>query len=151
MKVCGCVSLAALLWCAPAAAQPVVTIEQAIHEAVDHNLSLLAERLNITVADAAIVTARLRPNPVLSGGANSLDWLGTGFNDVNNAGPPEVLCARRFPVRARRQAGAANRRGEHGEDRRGSAAGRFDPAADAGCAPGGRRRTRGAGQAASGE
>ena len=35
------------------------------------------------------MTARLRPNPVLSGGANSLDWLGTGFNEINGAGPPE--------------------------------------------------------------
>jgi cobalt-zinc-cadmium efflux system outer membrane protein len=26
---------------------------------------------------------------VLSGGANSLDWLGTGFNEINGAGPPE--------------------------------------------------------------
>ena len=90
MRLSRCVPLATLLCCAaPAAAQSVVTIDQAVHEAIDHNLSLLAERVNLTVADAAIVTARLRPNPVLSGGANSLDWLGTGFNDVNGAGPPE--------------------------------------------------------------
>jgi cobalt-zinc-cadmium efflux system outer membrane protein len=91
MKLRGRLSLVALLCCAspPAAAQPIVTIERAVQEAVDHNLSLLAERVNLSVADAAIVTARLRPNPVLSGGANSLDWLGTGFNDVNGAGPPE--------------------------------------------------------------
>ena len=90
MRLSQWVPLAARLCCAaPTAAQSVVTIDQAVHEAVDHNLSLLAERLNLTVADAAIVTAGLRPNPVLSGGANSLDWLGTGFNDVNGAGPPE--------------------------------------------------------------
>jgi cobalt-zinc-cadmium efflux system outer membrane protein len=84
------VPLAALLSCAvPAAAQQIVTVDQAVREAVDHNLSLMAERLNLTVADAAIVTAALRPNPVLSGGANSLDWLGTGFNEINGAGPPE--------------------------------------------------------------
>src|SRR3954467_1468147 len=90
MRLFQCVSLAVLVCRANvAAAQPSLTIDQAVREAVDHNLSLLAERLNIAVADAAIVTARLRPNPVLSGGANSLDWLGTGFNDVNGAGPPE--------------------------------------------------------------
>jgi outer membrane protein, heavy metal efflux system len=90
MRVFRCVSLAALICCArPSAAQPALTVDQAIREAVDHNLSLLAERLNLAVADAAIVTARLRPNPVLSGGANSLDWLGTGFNEINGAGPPE--------------------------------------------------------------
>src|SRR5436309_15064193 len=66
-----------------------LTIEDAVNEAVQKNLSLLAERANLTVAEAGLITARLRPNPVLSGGANSLDWLGTGFNEVNGAGPPE--------------------------------------------------------------
>jgi len=90
MKLPGCVALAALLCGAsPSAAQSIDTINRAVQEAVEHNLSLLAERLNLTIADAAIVTAGLRPNPVLSGGANSLDWLGTGFNDVNGAGPQE--------------------------------------------------------------
>src|SRR6185436_9692336 len=90
MKLPGCVALAALLCGAsPSAAQSIDTINRAVQEAVEHNLSLLAERLNLTVADAAIITARLRPNPVLSGGANSLDWLGTGFSEVNGAGPPE--------------------------------------------------------------
>src|SRR5439155_5660082 len=67
----------------------VLTIEQAAAEAVQNNLALVAGRFNITIAEAAAITARLRPNPVLSGGANSLDWLGTGFDEVNNAGPPE--------------------------------------------------------------
>ena len=90
MYVCRCAAIAALVCAAvPAAAQPTMTIDQAVHEAIDRNLSLLAERLNLTIADAAIVTAALRPNPVLSGGANSLDWLGTGFNETNGAGPPE--------------------------------------------------------------
>jgi len=73
----------------PAGAQSAFTIDQAVRQAVERNLSLIAERLNLSVADAAIVTAQLRPNPVLSGGANSLDWLGTGFNEINGAGPPE--------------------------------------------------------------
>ena len=90
MSVRGCVC-AALLVCfaRPAQAQSVFTIDEAVREAIERNMTLLAERVNLTVADAAIVTARLRPNPVLSGGANSLDWLGTGFNEVNGAGPPE--------------------------------------------------------------
>ena len=66
-----------------------LTIQEAVDEAVQRNLGLLAQRANLSVADAAVVTARLRPNPVVSGGANSLDWLGTGFNDVNGAGPQE--------------------------------------------------------------
>ena len=66
-----------------------LTLEQAVTEAVQNNLALLAERAELSIAEAGMVTAKLRPNPVLSGGANSLDWLGTGFNDTNNAGPPE--------------------------------------------------------------
>jgi cobalt-zinc-cadmium efflux system outer membrane protein len=66
-----------------------LTIEGAVDEAVQRNLGLLAERANLSIAEAGLITARLRPNPVLSGGANSLDWLGTGFNEINNAGPQE--------------------------------------------------------------
>ena len=43
-----------------------ITIDQAVAEAVDHNLSLLAERFNVSVAAAAVVTAGLRPNPVIT-------------------------------------------------------------------------------------
>src|SRR5215831_7802521 len=43
-----------------------LTIEQAIDEALKRNLNLLAQRLNLSIADAAIVAARVRPNPVLS-------------------------------------------------------------------------------------
>lgn len=66
-----------------------VTINQAVQEAVEKNLNLLAERYNLSVADARIVTAGLRPNPVLSLGGDHLDLLGTGYNDINGAGPPE--------------------------------------------------------------
>jgi cobalt-zinc-cadmium efflux system outer membrane protein len=44
----------------------VLTIDQAVREAIDHNLNLLAERFNVAVADAAVVTASLRPNPVVT-------------------------------------------------------------------------------------
>ena len=66
-----------------------VTIDQAVHEAVEKNLGLLAERYNLTIAEARIVTARLRPNPVLSVEGDHLDLLGTGYNKINNAGPSE--------------------------------------------------------------
>jgi cobalt-zinc-cadmium efflux system outer membrane protein len=53
-----------------ARAQPraadAITVDQAVSEALDHNLSLLAERYNVTVADAAVITAGLRPNPVVT-------------------------------------------------------------------------------------
>ena len=43
-----------------------LTIDQAVSEAVDHNLGVIAERYNLAVADARVLTASLRPNPVLT-------------------------------------------------------------------------------------
>jgi outer membrane protein, heavy metal efflux system len=74
---------------AHAPAQPL-TIAQAIDEAIQHNLALFAERSQLTIADAQMVGARLRPNPVFSFSADHLDVLGTGFNEINNGGPPEI-------------------------------------------------------------
>lgn len=68
----------------------VLTVRQAVDEALRNNLALMAERANIAIADARILGARLRPNPVLSVGSNHLDFLGTGFNDVNGGGPSEI-------------------------------------------------------------
>src|SRR6266540_297958 len=65
----------------------VVTVSRAVQEAVEKNLNLLAERYNVSVAEARIVTARMRPNPLLEIEADALDLLGTGFNNVNLAGP----------------------------------------------------------------
>lgn len=67
-----------------------LTIEQAVHEAVENNLGLLAERYNISIASARIIQARLRPNPVFSFGADYQDVFRRGFTAVNSAGPPEV-------------------------------------------------------------
>jgi cobalt-zinc-cadmium efflux system outer membrane protein len=52
----------------PSAPVPL-TIDQAIAEAIDRNLAVVAERYNIAVADARIVTAGLRPNPVITASA----------------------------------------------------------------------------------
>jgi len=68
---------------------PAVTTRQAVQEAIEKNLSLLAERYNLSIADARIITAGLRPNPVLSIGGDHLDLLGTRYNDINAAGPSE--------------------------------------------------------------
>ena len=72
--------------------QPLpLTLDQVIDEAVSRNLGLLAERFNISISEARIIQARLRPNPVLSLGGNYLDILGSGFNpSTNAAGPTEV-------------------------------------------------------------
>jgi len=44
----------------------VLTIDPAVREALDRNLNLLAARLNVNVADTAVLTASLRPNPVVT-------------------------------------------------------------------------------------
>jgi len=75
-----------------------LTIEEAVDEAVRHNLTLIAQRANLSVADTQMLTARLRPNPVASFGADHLDLLGTGFDDVNNGGPPEVAFRVDLPI-----------------------------------------------------
>ncbi len=51
---------------AQSAAPDQVTVEQAVQEAIEKNLGLLAERYNLPIAEARIITAGLRPNPVLS-------------------------------------------------------------------------------------
>jgi outer membrane protein, heavy metal efflux system len=75
-----------------------LSIADAVNESLQRNASLQAQRLNLTIADAAIVTAGLRPNPVMSGDADHLDLLGTGFDDTNNAGPPEYGVRVDFPI-----------------------------------------------------
>ena len=47
-------------------AASALTVDAAVREAIDHNLTLVAERYSVSVADARLVTARLRPNPVLT-------------------------------------------------------------------------------------
>src|SRR5207244_1510538 len=76
-------------------AAQALTIQQAVAEALEKNLGLLAEKYNVPIAEARIVTARLRPNPVLTLGSDYLDWLGSGFaqlgqpSPLSNGGPPE--------------------------------------------------------------
>jgi len=40
-----------------------LTLDEAVREALEHNLTLVAERYSLAVADARILTAQLRPNP----------------------------------------------------------------------------------------
>ena len=68
--------------------QPV-TLPQAVAEAVDKNLSVLAEEYSVPVAQARIITARLRPNPILSIEGDHLNLLPPRYNSENMAGPPE--------------------------------------------------------------
>ncbi len=70
-------------------ARQTITLDQAVEEALRNNLDLLAERQNVPVARAREIQAALRPNPALLLTWNYQNWLGTGVNTTNNAGPPE--------------------------------------------------------------
>ena len=77
---------------------PVVSIQDAVNEAIANNPGLIAERAGIPVAQTALITAGLRPNPVLSASADHLDALGTGYNDINGAGPTEYALRVDVPI-----------------------------------------------------
>lgn len=79
-----------------AASEDTVTLEQAVAIGVQNNLPLLAERFNVTIAEANEITARLRPNPVFSFEGTHLDMLGTGYDLINNAGPAEFAFRTEF-------------------------------------------------------
>jgi cobalt-zinc-cadmium efflux system outer membrane protein len=91
----------------PAGAPPDrVTIGQAVQEAVERNLNLLAERYNLSIADARMITSKLRPNPVFSAGLDYIDFQ-HHFNNDNQGGPTEYnfrtdLILERGGKRARR-------------------------------------------------
>jgi cobalt-zinc-cadmium efflux system outer membrane protein len=76
----------------------ILTEEQAVAEGLQNNLVLLAERVNLTIAEASIITARLRPNPVFSFGSDHLDWVGYGFNELNGGGPTEIAWRVDLPI-----------------------------------------------------
>jgi len=91
------VPLCAIAFAVPAFAD-TLTIAQAVDEAVQHNFGLIAQKANLSVADTQMLTARLRPNPVASISADHLDLLGTGFDETNNGGPPEVAFRVDLPI-----------------------------------------------------
>jgi outer membrane protein, heavy metal efflux system len=84
-------ALACSLGAQTGAGNQPLTLDQVLEEALSRNLRLLAERFNLSIGEARIVQARLKPNPVLSVGGNYLDVLGSGFDPGQSAaGPTEV-------------------------------------------------------------
>ena len=74
---------------APDTQQPV-TLNQTISEALDKNLDLVAARYDVPIAQARIITARLRPNPIFSLEASHLIYpITPEFNKEKAAGPNE--------------------------------------------------------------
>lgn len=66
-----------------------ISLDEAVSEALAHNLTLAAERARLPVADAARVTAALRPNPELAFSADHLEFAGYRFTEANGGGPSE--------------------------------------------------------------
>lgn len=78
------------------------TIEQAVDEALSRNLTRMADRYDLAVAEARILQARVRPNPILMVQGQYLDVLGGGFNtQTNPAGPPEFDAGLNFLIEQR--------------------------------------------------
>ena len=94
------VSLGAASGRAQATASEMVTVDEAVAVALQHNLDLLAMRYDVDLAAARIVTARLLPNPYVTGGADYLDILGSGFlfNGATGAGPSEGNARLDIPI-----------------------------------------------------
>ena len=89
--------VSALLANGQTALPPTVTLEQAIQEALAKNLTLAAEKLNINVAEAREITARLRPNPVLTVSGQTLNVLGANFSPNTPLGPNQMNIHTDFP------------------------------------------------------
>ncbi|BDC50820.1 cellobiose phosphorylase [Bryobacterales bacterium F-183] len=79
---------------APAA----LTLDQAVQEAIANNLDLAAEKLNVSVAEARGITARLRPNPVLTVSGQSLNILGATYSPATPLGPNQMNIHTDFPL-----------------------------------------------------
>lgn len=75
-----------------------LTIDAAVEEALTSNLDLAAERWNITVAEAREITARLRPNPVLTVSGQTLNLLGARYNSNTPLGPNQLNIHTDLPI-----------------------------------------------------
>jgi len=93
MRTCSVLLLFAMGLCAES-----LTLDQALKEAIEKNLNLLAERHNVSIADARVLQAGLRPNPVLAYGQDYQNVFGTGITAQNGAGPPEWNLRADFPI-----------------------------------------------------
>ena len=81
-----------------AGGQAKITIDEAVDEAIRSNLSLLADRMSLPLAEATVITAELRPNPVLTLTTERLDPGHKFFNNDAAGGPPEFSVRVDLPV-----------------------------------------------------
>ncbi len=76
----------------------VITMEQAINEALAKNLDLAAQKYSVSVAEARQITAGLRPNPVLTISSQTLNLIGARFSPESPAGPNQYNVHTDFPI-----------------------------------------------------
>jgi cobalt-zinc-cadmium efflux system outer membrane protein len=74
----------------PSSLPKTVTLDLAIQEAMAKNLDLAAERINVSVAEAREITARLRPNPVLTISGQTLNVFGAEYSPNTPFGPNQM-------------------------------------------------------------
>src|SRR5258708_3419664 len=94
----GFVLVCLLVFLAAGLSAESLTLDQALKEAIDKNLNLMAERFNVSIADARILQAGLRPNPVLAYGQDYQNVFGTGITPQNSGGPTEWNVRADFPI-----------------------------------------------------
>lgn len=75
-----------------------ISLDQAIQEALEHNLDLAATRLNIAVVETRAITARLKPNPVFSASGQTLNILGADYSPNTPLGPNQLNLHTDFPI-----------------------------------------------------
>jgi cobalt-zinc-cadmium efflux system outer membrane protein len=63
-----------------------------------NNAGLLADKAEIAIAEARLLTARLRPNPVATVSGDHLPVLGTRFTEENGGGPAEIVAGIEFTI-----------------------------------------------------
>ncbi len=75
----------------------VITLEQAIQEALAKNLDLAAQKWNVSIAEARQITAALRPNPVITVAGQTLNLIGARYSAASPAGPNQFNLHTDFP------------------------------------------------------
>ncbi len=76
----------------------MITLEQAIQEALAKNLDLAVQKYNVSIAEARQITARLRPNPVLTMSGQTLNLIGARYSAASPAGPNQFNLHTDFPI-----------------------------------------------------
>ncbi|MCC6589010.1 MAG: TolC family protein [Bryobacterales bacterium] len=78
-----------------------LTPDQIVDEALARNARILADRYDISIAEARILQSRMRPNPSFYGSGQYLDVFGAGFSLANPGGPPELDLGANFVIEQR--------------------------------------------------